>query len=85
MKTSKAKFLSAAVIAAALIATVAVARTVHTHVAAAGAQPAHTSAMGCGPQRHDGVPAARHSRLRHGDQFGLRKARVRCCRCEAAE
>ena len=46
MKTQKTKFLSAAVIAAALIATVAVARTVHTHVAAAGGAPAQHSAMG---------------------------------------
>jgi hypothetical protein len=46
MKTSKAKLLSAAFIAAALLATVAIARTVHTHTATAGALPAHTSAMG---------------------------------------
>jgi hypothetical protein len=49
MKTHKAKFLSAAVLAAALIATVAVARTTHTHVAAAGAEPAHHTGMGAAP------------------------------------
>jgi predicted lysophospholipase L1 biosynthesis ABC-type transport system permease subunit len=46
MKTPNAKFLSAAVIAAALITTVAVARTVHTHTAAAGGAPAQHSVMG---------------------------------------
>jgi hypothetical protein len=46
MKTPTAKFLSAAVIAAALIATVAIARTAHTHLAAAGAEPAHRGAVG---------------------------------------
>lgn len=42
------KFRSAAVLAAALLAAVAAARTVHTR-AAAGAQPAQASAMGAAP------------------------------------
>ncbi len=45
MKTSNAKFLSAGVIAAALVATVAIARTVHTGPAAAGSEPARHSTM----------------------------------------
>jgi hypothetical protein len=64
MKTSKAKFLSAAVIAAALIATVAVARTVHTHVAMAGAQSAHNSAMGAA--RNDTMASSPHGILACG-------------------
>ena len=44
MKTHRTKFLSAAVIAAGLIATVAIARTVHTHPHAAGTQVSHSSA-----------------------------------------
>ena len=43
------KFLSAAAITAALIATVAVARTVHTRLATADARPAQDSAMGAAP------------------------------------
>ncbi len=49
MKTHQKRFLSAAVIAAALIATVAVARTVHTRLAAADMAPAQ-SALGAGPR-----------------------------------
>ncbi len=49
MKSRRMKFLSAAVIAATLIATVAIARTIHTHAAAAGAQPSHGSAMRAAP------------------------------------
>jgi len=48
MKSHTMKILSTAVIAAALIATVAIARTVHTHVAAAGAEPSQTGAMSAG-------------------------------------
>jgi hypothetical protein len=44
MKTHRTKFLSAAVIAAGLIATVAIARTVHTHPHAAGVQVSHSGA-----------------------------------------
>jgi hypothetical protein len=44
MRTHRAKFLSAAVIAAGLIATVAIARTVHTNPHAAGTQVSHSSA-----------------------------------------
>jgi predicted lysophospholipase L1 biosynthesis ABC-type transport system permease subunit len=43
------KFLSTTAITAALIATVAVARTVHTRTTAADARPAHTCAMGAAP------------------------------------
>jgi hypothetical protein len=46
MITRTMKILSAAVITAALIGTVAVSRTVHTRPAAAGAQPAHDSTIG---------------------------------------
>jgi len=49
MITRTMKILSAAVITAALIGTVAVSRTVHTRLAAADAQPAHDSAMGAAP------------------------------------
>lgn len=49
MISRKTKFFSAAAMAAVLIVTVAVARTVHTHAAAAGVQPAHGSAMGAAP------------------------------------
>ncbi|MGH6726812.1 MAG: hypothetical protein ACREB8_09755 [Pseudolabrys sp.] len=49
MNTHKAKFLSAAVIATALIATVAIGRTVHTHTVGAGAQPAQHSSTGDAP------------------------------------
>ena len=49
MKSRKTRFFSAAVIAAALIATVAIARTVHTRAATAGAQPSHGSAIGAAP------------------------------------
>jgi hypothetical protein len=43
------KIVSAAAIAAALIGTVAVSRTVHTRLTAAGAQPAQDSAMSAAP------------------------------------
>jgi hypothetical protein len=46
MITRTMKIVSAAVIAAALIGTVAVSRTVHTRTTAAGARPAHDSATG---------------------------------------
>ncbi len=49
MKIRTTKFLSAAVISAALIATVAIARTVHTHGSAAGAPPAQHSVLGAWP------------------------------------
>ena len=49
MISRKTKFFSVAAIAAALIVTVAIARTVHTGAAAAGAQPSHGSAMGAAP------------------------------------
>jgi hypothetical protein len=45
MISGKMKFVSAAVAVAALIATVSVARTVHTRVAVAGAQAPHGSAV----------------------------------------
>jgi hypothetical protein len=48
MISRKTKFLSAAVIAAALI-VIAIARTVHTGAAAAGAQPSHASMIGAAP------------------------------------
>jgi hypothetical protein len=48
MKTHRAKILSAAVIAAALVATVAIARTVHTRVPASADAPAQHSAMSSG-------------------------------------
>ena len=47
MKTHRTKFLSAAVIAAGLIATVTVARTVHTHQATA--QFSHGRQMSTAP------------------------------------
>jgi hypothetical protein len=49
MITRTMKIVSAAVIAAALIGTVAVSRTVQTRLAAADAQPAHDSATGAVP------------------------------------
>jgi hypothetical protein len=50
MITRTVKIVSAAAIAAALIGTVAVSRTIHTRLAAAGAQPAHDSAMAAAPR-----------------------------------
>ena len=49
MLSRKTKYFSAAAIAAALIATVAIARTVHNGAAVAGAQPAHRSVIGAAP------------------------------------
>jgi hypothetical protein len=49
MITHTMKILSAAVIAAALIGTVAVSRTVHSGADAPGAPPAHDSAMNAAP------------------------------------
>ncbi len=49
MSSRTLKFVSAAAFAVALIATVAVARTVHTRTTAAGAQPAQDSAMSAAP------------------------------------
>jgi hypothetical protein len=46
MVTRTVKIVSAAAIAAALIGTVAVSRTVHTGAATAGAQPTHDSTIG---------------------------------------
>jgi len=49
MKTNTAKFLSAAVMATALIATVAIGRTTHTSAAGTNARPAQHSSMGEAP------------------------------------
>jgi 3-dehydroquinate dehydratase len=49
MITRKTKLLSAAVVAAALIATVAVGRTVQTHTVAAGTHATHGSANSAAP------------------------------------
>jgi hypothetical protein len=66
MITGKAKFLSAVVVAAALIATVAVARTVHTHTAAA-------------PALHATVGATPQSALRPHANFACAQAVARDC------
>jgi len=55
MITARMKLLSAAVVAAGLLATVAVARTVQTHVAAA--QLTHSQAIDAAPH---GAPFLRH-------------------------
>jgi len=55
------KFLSAAAVAAALIATVAVGRTVQTHAVAAGAHTTHGSAINAAPGQI--TPFRRHGIL----------------------
>ena len=71
MKTHRTKFLSAAVIAAGLIATVAMpARSIRTRPAARHPQFSHSSAA---RGRDVAGPAQRGHRLRHGERADCEK------------
>jgi hypothetical protein len=61
MITGKMKFLSAAVAIAALIGTVAVARTVHTHVAPVGEHASSGKVTGTTPSA--ATPPQRHGTI----------------------
>jgi hypothetical protein len=66
MVSRAVKILSAAAIAAALVGTVAVSRTVHTRKDVANVQPAHDSGLGVAPGAMTRSPLHGHGNIACG-------------------